>query len=166
MPRAFLRCLENVADAKSAPRCHKRPSQQKTTHTPRQNVGFVSQIPNKSNFHISSPQLSLLRSCGTQWTQCRGVGEAFGSHWCDVGGANGKVLASFLSLFLCFWDDRKNLLSFNKTCMKHLFFFPIPLLSILRFGAPKLQNPRRNCLGNKEPFLHRFCASPRCGECP
>ena len=54
MPRAFLRCLENVADATSAPRCHKRPSQQKTTHTPRQNVGFVSQIPNKSNFHISA----------------------------------------------------------------------------------------------------------------
>lgn len=48
--------------------------------------------------------------------------------------------------------------------MKHLFFFPFPWLSLLRLGAPKLQNPRRNCLGNKEPFLHRFCASPKCGN--
>lgn len=48
--------------------------------------------------------------------------------------------------------------------MKHLFFFPFPCLVFCVWALQSSKDSSRNCLGNKEPFLHRFCASPRCGN--
>ena len=50
--------------------------------------------------------------------------------------------------------------------MKHLFFFPIPLLSILRLGAPKLQRFLQELLGQQRALPPQILCKPQVWECP
>lgn len=78
------------------------------------------------------------------------------------------ILASFLSLFLCFWDDRKNLLIFN--ILKHLwstcFFSPFPCLVFCAWALQRSKDSSQELLGQQRALPPQILCKPQVWECP